>query len=132
MGYEYAYLTRKQAGIVYAATKSGDITMTKKAIGMMYDAVGCPYVDLRDDLRAVAVRADRAIGHLFEGRTDIAQAILDGKDVCSRPHVLGHVHFEVTEDNVEEVRERDNLFAEVGDVMDYDVTDGFDWFIVEA
>lgn len=132
MKYEYAYLTRKQAGIVYAATKRGDITMTKRAIGMMYDAVGCPYADLRDDLRAVAVRADRAIGHLFEGRNDIAQAILDGRDVERRPHVLGHVHFEVTEDNLEEVQERDNLFAEVGDVMDYDVTDGFDWFVVEA
>lgn len=128
---KYAYFTRKQAGIIYGATKRGTLAVDRKAIRRMYNLVECPYSCLSCDDNEFLCRMSEAIRHLFANRIELAQAEIDGKTVYSKPHLVGHVHLVVTEANIEVVNDEIDLFAEVGDIIDEDVTDGFDWFVAD-
>ena len=125
----YAYFTRKQAGIIYSAAKRGTMNVDRKAINRMYNLVECKYENLSYDERDFLCHMSEAIRHLFADRIELAQAEVDGKTVYSKPHVVGRVHLVVTEDNYDAVVDNIDLFAEVGDVIDEEVTDGFDWFV---
>ena len=127
----YAYFTRKQAGILYGATKRGELAMSRKDIRRMYDLAEICFGNLSIAENNFIGRLQAAIDHLFAGRTEMAQAELDGKATYSKPHVVGHVHLVVTDDNIDVVNNEIDLFAEVGDIIDEDVTDGFDWFIAD-
>lgn len=75
----YSYLTKKQAGIVYAATKRGDVSADKKFIRKMYNVVGIRWMDLTPDERAIVIHAEQAVDHIVNGRLELAQAELDGR-----------------------------------------------------
>lgn len=127
----YAYFTRKQAGIIYGATKRGTLALDRKAIRRMYNLVECPFAAMNASEKRFVGSLQSAIDHLFAGRAEIAQAVLDGKTVYSEPHFVGHVHLVVTEANIDVVNDEIDLFAEVGDIIDEDVTDGFDWYVAD-
>jgi hypothetical protein len=129
MAGRYAYFTRKQAGILYGATKRGELAMSRKDIRRMYDLTEICFGNLSIAENNFIGRLQAAIDHLFAARIEMAQAELDGKTTYSRPHVVGHVHLVVTEANIDVVNDEIDLFAEVGDIIDEDVTDGFDWFV---
>ena len=129
MAGRYAYFTRKQAGILYGATKRGTLAMSRKDIRRMYNLEGICFGNLNVAENNFIARLQSAIDHMFAGRIEIAQAVLDGKTVYSEPHFVGHVHLVVTEDNIDVVNDEIDLFAEVGDIIDEDVTDGFDWYV---
>lgn len=68
----YRYYTRKQAGIVYAAIKRGDLTASDKFVKALYnDAESTERVD-----RILAV--NRIIDHVINNRFDLAQAEVNG------------------------------------------------------
>lgn len=77
----YSYFTRKQANILYAATKRGELTIDRRTMSAIYDLVG----DTSREVYAFRSKAEQAIGFLFKDRADLAQAVLDGKTVDLRP-----------------------------------------------
>jgi hypothetical protein len=85
----WAYFTRKQAGVIYAANKRGDIHMSRKQVSDMYDTVGDP--DAYDDDYRQMVR------FICDNRYDLAQAVIDGKKVEWRT-VYEERDFIVTQD----------------------------------
>ena len=67
---DFSYTTRKQAGIVYAAYKRGDLRLTRAQVRDLYDSVG-----------EYSHYLTECIGHIIAGRLDMAQAIADGYSV---------------------------------------------------
>lgn len=76
----YRYLTKKQANVIYAAYKCGDVTMSKATINKMYRMVG-----VADENYG---HFDMACDHIINGRLDMAQAELDGKCTAQRTRCL--------------------------------------------
>ena len=67
---DYVKFTKKQANVVYAAYKRGDVKMTRKQVTHLYNCVGT------NDFKFSGV-----CSFICEGRLDLAQAILDGHKV---------------------------------------------------
>lgn len=76
MSYNLDTITRKQAGVIYAAVKRGDINMNREAIARMYDEADDPFGDVRGERRA-AVRL--LVSAIFDG--DFAEANLMAADL---------------------------------------------------
>ena len=115
----YSYLTKKQAGIVYAATKRGDVTADKKCIRKMYDLVGIRWMDLDPKERAIVIHAQQAVDHIVNGRLELAQAELDGKYTEQVWVITSVEKVIVTEENIDAI---DDLFAEIGE--EYEIKHG--------
>ena len=75
--FSYSVFTKKQAGIVYAALKRGELNASKATISKMYDLVGRNSLD-NGELQ-MRGSFERCVGHIVEGRMELAQAELDGK-----------------------------------------------------
>lgn len=108
----YSYLTKKQAGIVYAATKRGDVTADKRFIRKMYDLVGIRWMDLDPKERAIVIHAEQAVDHIMNGRLELAQAELDGRYTEQVWVITSVEKVIVTEENIDAI---DDLFAEIGE-----------------
>lgn len=115
----YSYLTKKQAGIVYAATKRGDVTADKKFIRKMYDLVGIRWMDLDPKERAIVIHAEQAVDHIVNGRLELAQAELDGRYTEQVWVITSVEKVIVTEENIDAI---DDLFAEIGE--EYEIEHG--------
>lgn len=114
----YSYLTKKQAGIVYAATKRGDVTADKKFIRKMYDLVGIRWMDLEPRERAIVIHAEQAVDHIMNGRLELAQAELDGKYTEQVWVITSVERVIITEANRDDI----DLFAEIGE--EYEIEHG--------
>lgn len=114
----YSYLTKKQAGIVYAATKRGDVTADKKFIRKMYNVVGIRWMDLTPDERAIAIHAEQAVDHIVNGRLELAQAELDGRYTEQVWVITSVEKVIITEENRDDI----DLFAEIGE--EYEIEHG--------
>lgn len=68
----YAYITRKQANIIYAAVKRGKLHASKKFINKLYDAVERTDSDMYSLVNGI-------VDYLFKGNVEFAQALIDGK-----------------------------------------------------
>ena len=107
----YEYLTKKQANVVYAAYKRGEVSMDEATINRMYGMVGVAGESFG--------HFSQACDHIINGRLEMAQAELDGKDtreVCVMVEVRKVV---VTEENEEEWP-----FSEIGDVEEEEI---YEW-----
>lgn len=119
MSIRYNYLTKKQANIVYAAIKRGDLVASRKWINDMYNTVG----DCTDSSLEMMNRVNMVVSFISRGQLDLAQAIIDGKDVCERFVVTSITNVLITEENAGEY-----LFNEIGDIVE--VEDGeWRWII---
>lgn len=125
----YSHFTRKQASVLYAATKHGKLKMTKNDISRMYNNVDIRFGGLDRETIEFLNKLLNAIEHLFADRVEIAQACIDDRKVECKPHVIGHGHLDVTEENVDFIQSEINFFYEVGDSFDDDIIDGFDWYV---
>ena len=67
---DFAVFTRKQANVVYAAYKRGEVKMTSKQVKHLYNCVGT------NDFTFASV-----CSFICEGMNELAQAILDGHKV---------------------------------------------------
>lgn len=67
----YAYITRKQANIIYSAVKRGELNASKKFINKLYDSVERTDSDMY-------LRVNDIIDWIFKKNFDFAQAIIDG------------------------------------------------------
>lgn len=79
MSFSYQSLTRKQAGVVYRAYKSGAVKADKAAMSSMYRLVNLQErtpEETRDMFRFID-----ACGYILEGDYEKAQARLDGKHI---------------------------------------------------
>lgn len=112
----YSYLTKKQAGIVYAATKCGDVSADKKFIRKMYDLVGIRWMDLTPDERAIVIHTEQAVDHIVNGRLELAQAELDGRYTEQVWVITSVEKVIVTEEN--QWDENISLFAEIGEEVE--------------
>lgn len=69
----YKYVTRKQANIIYAAIKRGELNAPKSFVQALYTAVGDS-----DNITFVCT-VPRIIDHIFNNRFELAQAEINGK-----------------------------------------------------
>lgn len=105
--FSYSTFTKKQAGIVYAAIKRGELSASKKTISKMYDLVGKNMLDY--DEMVLRGSFERCVGHIVEGRIEFAQAELDGKRTRKESVVVGYV---------ERVADPENdWFSEPGEII---------------
>lgn len=72
----YAKLTKKQAGIVYSAVKSGKISMTKKDIAAMYDLVD--KINVTPKEIGNILRYKEVCGLIVKNNISFAQGVADG------------------------------------------------------
>ena len=75
--FSYSTFTKKQAGIVYASIKRGELSATKQTVSKMYNLVGRNMLD--NDELDMRCSFERCVKHIIEGRMELAQAELDGK-----------------------------------------------------
>ena len=85
----FAYFTRKQANIIYRAYKTGRVKMTRKQTSEMYDMV--------EDTEADYTLYQRVCGFICEGKDNLAQALLNGREVRMGTTTVTHM-YKVTED----------------------------------
>jgi hypothetical protein len=124
----YAYLTRRQAGIVYAAAKRGDVSLDKRHAREMYGIVEQSWMDLDLHGRSIMLHVDAAIDHIIAGRMELAQAELDGRFTEERRRVVGTRKVVVTDDNwIDFAFDLDHDY-EVGDLADEDIIETY-WHI---
>ena len=72
--------SKKQAGVIYAAVKRGDVTMGKPAISIMYDMVGGVDVfntSQLDGIDRVKYAVKNAVDAIFAGDMELAQSCID-------------------------------------------------------
>lgn len=75
--FSYSTFTRKQANVVYSAIKRGELSASKSTVSKMYDLVDRNALDnVECQMRG---SFERCVGHIVEGRIELAQAELDGK-----------------------------------------------------
>ena len=111
--FSYSHFTKKQANIIYAAVKRGELEMGKKDINRMYNLVGANTLD--NDERKFRGHLERCISQLLEGRTEYAQAELDGNTVRWVEEVVGYA---------ERVATEDDWFDEPGSIIREEVREG--------
>lgn len=75
----HGIFTRKQAGTLYAAHKSGNILMTRKQIDAMYDLVNCPHKDMSAEQRKLHARLKDALDFVCMDEYELAQDCINGK-----------------------------------------------------
>lgn len=108
--FSYSYFTKKQAGIVYAAIKRGELSASKKAVADMYDLVGKNMLDY--DEQVLRGSFERCVGHIVEGRMEFAQAELDGKRTRIERVLVGY------EEHVADPENNDwDWFFEPGEII---------------
>ena len=108
--YSYSTFTKKQAGVVYAAIKRGELEASKATVSRMYGLVGRSGLDA-DEL-ADRARFERCLLHIVDGRMEMAQAELDGEGTRLERVLVGTVTRAATEDD---------WFHEVGEEISEDV-----------
>ena len=108
--FSYSTFTKKQAGVVYAAIKRGELEATRATVNRMYGLVGRNVLDAEE--LADRARFERCLLHIVEGRTEMAQAELDGKRTRLERVLVGTTTRTATEDD---------WFHEVGDEITEDV-----------
>ena len=118
----YESLTRKQAGIVYGAVKRGDVTLDQRHTREMYNIVGVPRRNLDLHERVILSHIDAAVGHIVNGRMELAQAELDGHYTSTEEVVIGTRQVEVTEDNWFDFAFEIDHDYEIGDIAEEEVT----------
>lgn len=90
----YQVFTRKQAGILYGATKRGELTMSDKQTNRMYSIVGQQrFTD--EDAWQWYWRMQYAVQLFFAGELETVQQCIDGCDM------------QVVYDKLEELKERE-------------------------
>ena len=109
----FRYFTRKQAGCIYAAYKRGDLRMTRKQVNHMYNVVGD--TEAESDCEFYS----QILSFIFDKRLDLAQAMLDGKNVHMVEHEI-KADILVTQDVMDNPSKYglgwgDLIFYEVGD-----------------
>ena len=93
--FSYATFTRKQANVIYTAFKRGELTMTRKQTSAMYDLVGKQRVtEAEAKMRGMF---ERVIGFVFDGNIEMAQALLDGREVRKVYETITKVYTEQDE-----------------------------------
>lgn len=107
----FAYLTRKQANVIYATYKRGDIAMSKAQANEMYDAVG----DTENEGAYAFYK--QVLDFIFKKRLDLAQALLDGKQVR---YDDGYEEVAITQDMLDNPEKYgiDDVFFELYEVGD--------------
>ena len=108
--FSYSTFTKKQAGIVYAAVKRGELDATKATISKIYDLVGANVLDTCE--RELRGSFERCVVHIVEGRMEMAQAELDGKRT-KKERVLVRVE--------KRIATEDDWFYEVGEEIEEEV-----------
>lgn len=108
--FSYSTFTKKQANVIYAAIKRGELTASKQTVKEMYNMVGATSLDTDEQIRRG--HFERCIGHLLEGRTEFAQMELDGHTVKYEYVVTG---------TIERVATDDDWFDETGTIITEEV-----------
>lgn len=75
----FNYFTRKQANIIYAAIKRGEIKMTKRDVNKMYGLVGVRGFNLSVEDCEFLGKLDNVITAIFDSRLDVANGLLNGE-----------------------------------------------------
>jgi len=117
--------TKKQANTIYRAYKQGQLTLPKGFANKMYKVVGMSDYELR---HCYEIKGASSISHMttvaawyiWDGRTDLAQAIIDGKTVEETTVTEVVREFEVTQDVLDNpeaygIGEIEAMFYELGD-----------------
>lgn len=99
--FNYSVFTKKQANVIYAAIKRGELNADKRTINAMYNLVNANA--LTTDESVMRGHFERCINHLVEGRTEFAQMELDGHTVKREYVITGTVERIATEDDFFEV-----------------------------
>lgn len=95
--FSYSTFTKKQANVIYAAIKRGELTASKQTVREMYNLVGATSLDTDEQVRRG--HFERCISHLLEGRTEFAQMELDGHTVRREYVVTGTIKRVATDDD---------------------------------
>ena len=75
----FNYFTRKQANIIYAAIKRGEIKMAKRDVNRMYNLVGVRGFNLSVEDCEFLGKLDNVITAIFDSRLDVANGLLNGE-----------------------------------------------------
>ena len=75
----FNYFTRKQANIIYAAIKRGEIKMVKRDVNRMYNLVGVRGFNLSVEDCEFVGKLDNVITAIFDSRFDVANGLLNGE-----------------------------------------------------
>lgn len=75
----FNYFTRKQANIIYAAIKRGEIKMVKRDVNRMYNLVGVRGFNLSVEDCEFLSKLNNVITAIFDSRLDVANGLLNGE-----------------------------------------------------
>ena len=75
----FNYFTRKQANIIYAAIKRGEIKMVKRDVNRMYNLVGVRGFNLSVEDCEFLGKLNNVIAAIFDSRLDVANGLLNGE-----------------------------------------------------
>ena len=75
----FNYFTRKQANIIYAAIKRGEIKMVKRDVNRMYNLVGVRGFNLSVEDCEFLGKLNNVITAIFDSRLDVANGLLNGE-----------------------------------------------------
>lgn len=75
----FNYFTRKQANIIYAAIKRGEIKMLKRDVNRMYNLVGVRWFNLSVEDCEFLGKLGNVITAIFDSRLDVANGLLNGE-----------------------------------------------------
>lgn len=111
----YKQITRKQAGVIYRATKEGKIEMSQEQISAMYDLTAYNGYDDNGTKQAMNDRFQLAVEAVFDGDYEKAQKFVD--------QAFGTIRKDEGE-KAEEIKaleaEIDALYKEQDETEDYD------------
>ena len=109
----WSHFTRKQANIIYAAIKRGDLVVRRGFAKKLYGIVDLTTMDYEEcNFRCMC---EEAIPYIIKNQYEYAQAILDGKEVFRKLFVDSVEQFTI--ENDEQLERVDNIFAEIGDTV---------------
>ena len=108
--FSYSTFTKKQAGIVYAAIKRGELNASKATVNEMYALVGQNALSTEEAVKRGSF--ERCVGHIMNDRMELAQAELDGKRTELERYV----------ERVEKrIATEDDWFYEIGEEIEEEV-----------
>lgn len=114
----FNYFTRKQAGIIYAAIKRGEIKMAKRDVNRMYNLVGVRGFNLSVEDCEFLGKLDKVITAIFDSRLDVANGLLNGetwrKEYVTTDKVIDEWHNLFT-DEIELIYETVEMWVKVED-----------------
>lgn len=118
--------TKAQANTIYRAYKRGELTLPKDFANKMYKTAGMSDYALRhcrefDGAYRTAIATEIAAKFIWDGRNDLAQAVVNGREVEEVTVTETIREFEVTQDvldNPEDygMDEMESWIYEVGDI----------------